>query len=420
MIIYILALFSLVFVLPIFFLLPLNFSKRGKLAIIGVAFFISVIGLFSQYINIFSWWQIGLLMLLLAIIFTYFLMKKSPELLFHTNEDEIEDEFFWEDVPNEAEAVSELIDKKEKQADSSLEDYVATEDFSMQEEDNMIIPQEMSDNLGGNLLENVISDRDKLDEITPAEMLLEELDRDFWNEGEKRETSIEDANDTVTGVLNEIIYMDEIEKMLEDRDVSILAASSKENENFLSSTDVSKDILEKISENKSAIDELEIFSFKDQEEELSFNIDAETNNLESELEGFPLLVDKQESISDKEELVNNKEVIENKILQIKDDKNGQAAHLLTHQVIDNTFKQLKLMKNIISKEEYEATLIKCMSDFIPQYEYFAFSTLLIEQYIHFQEYEKLKNLFELLKLKFQHEPLLLDQLIFMEQNYLLN
>lgn len=411
MIIYILALFSLVFVFPIFFLLPVNFSKKGRLLIISSAFFISVIGLFAQYIDIFIWWQTVLLMLLLVIIFTYFLMKKSPELLFRANEGEFEDEFFGGDFLDETAVLKEADNRKENQEAASLESYALTEDFPLQKEEH-ISSRPINADLEEDLLENVILDREQLDERMQEELLSAEWDRDINNNEEQKAAFMEDANDIINVGQHEINYMDEIEKMLEDRDASRLDDLSQENGNFLLPTDASKAGFEEIKENESAIDELEILVFQEGNDD--FSADAVPETLQFELEELPL----QAKTLDKEELADS--IATKETLQTADKKNGQSIPLLAHQVVNNTFEQLKLMKSITSKEEYEDMLIKCMSDLIPLYDYFAFSILLIEQYVHFCEYEKLESLFEFLKLKFQHEPILLEQLIFMEQNYLLN
>ncbi|HWJ76518.1 MAG TPA: hypothetical protein VNR61_00385, partial [Niallia sp.] len=68
MIFYILALFSLILVFPIMYILPLGLSYWGKFIIIGLGFVISLIGILAR--NVFPLWQSSLLMLLFLIVAT--------------------------------------------------------------------------------------------------------------------------------------------------------------------------------------------------------------------------------------------------------------------------------------------------------------------------------------------------------------
>ena len=85
MTVYILALMSLIFVVPVLYFLPLGLSNRGKFTIIGLAFCISAIGLLSR--ELFSFWQSILIMLLFLISASYLLLKNWSTILFVMPED---------------------------------------------------------------------------------------------------------------------------------------------------------------------------------------------------------------------------------------------------------------------------------------------------------------------------------------------
>ena len=82
---YILALLSLVIVVPVMYLLPLGLSNRGKFITIGLALCVSAIGILSR--ELFPIWQSILIMLLFLIIASYFLMKNWSKVLFELSEE---------------------------------------------------------------------------------------------------------------------------------------------------------------------------------------------------------------------------------------------------------------------------------------------------------------------------------------------
>lgn len=80
------ALVSLIILVPILIGLPLGLNTRGKLTLIVVAFFIAIIGNLAN--NIFSLWQSGLMVALLAFLVAYILDKRMGSSIYvHTRSD---------------------------------------------------------------------------------------------------------------------------------------------------------------------------------------------------------------------------------------------------------------------------------------------------------------------------------------------
>ncbi|WP_453994675.1 hypothetical protein [Bacillus nitroreducens] len=75
---------SLLIILPIIYFLPVGFSKRGKLLILISAFIVFMVGIAAR--TILGVWQTGIVLILLAIGFTYILATRFGSQLFENNE----------------------------------------------------------------------------------------------------------------------------------------------------------------------------------------------------------------------------------------------------------------------------------------------------------------------------------------------
>ncbi|WP_044894625.1 hypothetical protein [Bacillus alveayuensis] len=71
---------ALIVLIPILFVLPLGFNRRGNVIIIAVSFFLASFSILAK--STFPFWQVVLLLLLLALSITYLLDKKLGHLLY--------------------------------------------------------------------------------------------------------------------------------------------------------------------------------------------------------------------------------------------------------------------------------------------------------------------------------------------------
>ncbi|RAK21375.1 hypothetical protein B0I26_103337 [Anoxybacillus vitaminiphilus] len=81
---------ALIVLIPILFVLPLGFNRRGKLIIVVVSFCLASFGLLAK--SILPLWQVALLLLLLALPVAYLLDKRLGHLLYAAQEQEAEDD----------------------------------------------------------------------------------------------------------------------------------------------------------------------------------------------------------------------------------------------------------------------------------------------------------------------------------------
>lgn len=80
MIVFIFALCSLIILIPILFILPLRFTKKGKLLIVLITIVISLVSLFTNMVV--DWWQSMLLLALLVIVSAYVLYTRFHAVIY--------------------------------------------------------------------------------------------------------------------------------------------------------------------------------------------------------------------------------------------------------------------------------------------------------------------------------------------------
>jgi hypothetical protein len=101
---------ALVVLIPILFVLPLGFNRRGNVIIIAVSFFLASFGLLAK--SMLPFWQVVLLLLLLALPVTYLLDKRLGHLLYVAQEQEAEVDF--EQIFDQSLSAAENGDDEEK------------------------------------------------------------------------------------------------------------------------------------------------------------------------------------------------------------------------------------------------------------------------------------------------------------------
>lgn len=394
---YILALLSLVIVVPVMYLLPLGLSNRGKFITIGLALCVSAIGILSR--ELFPIWQSILIMLLFLIIASYFLMKNWSKVLFELSEEVAE---------SVTENVQETIEVKDSKATTNSvieEEDIITYVSNINSEEILINEENVT-------LDKTVDSLDvELDLDVIEKLELTEQEEAIYPSVEEQEILDKELDDEAV----EKSYLAEIEKMLdedaspvidliEDRkedeieeipfpiyEESEVAVSSEKNEQEQHLDDLSLDVLaevdienEKILEQEN-IEELQDFSAKEMLDEVAeITIEEDQAN--------PIESDGHE-------------------------KENEVSGL-AYKIINNTLSQLEMMKHSMDKEKFEIVLKQCLKESMPLNEYFAFSTLLIDIYVQNNENDKLKNLLYILHDKFAEQPIVLEQIKFMAEKYL--
>ena len=394
---YILALLSLVIVVPVMYLLPLGLSNRGKFITIGLALCVSAIGILSR--ELFPIWQSILIMLLFLITASYFLMKNWSKVLFELSEEVAE---------SVTENVQETIEVKDSKATTNSvieEEDIITYVSNINSEEILINEENVT-------LDKTVDSLDvELDLDVIEKLELTEQEEVIYPSVEEQEILDKELDDEAV----EKSYLAEIEKMLdedaspvidliEDRkedeieeipfpiyEESEVAVSSEKNEQEQHLDDLSLDVLaevdiedEKILEQEN-IEELQDFSAKEMLDEVAeITIEEDQAN--------PIESDGHE-------------------------KENEVSGL-AYKIINNTLSQLEMMKHSMDKEKFEIVLKQCLKESMPLNEYFAFSTLLIDIYVQNNENDKLKNLLYILHDKFAEQPIVLEQIKFMAEKYL--
>lgn len=451
MILYILALFSLILVIPILFLLPIGLSKRGKLIIIGFGFFISLLGIMSR--SLFPIWQSALIMLLFLIISTYFIMRKGATILFSKEEEEEIDapsnSLFEDSAVVEPKVVTFLSKLEEDENEMVITELVPQVSGEVESESKEELELESLD------LDVDLELLEKTTQVLEEEELLHaRVDREesYYLEQEKE---IEATN---------IGYMAEIEKMLEQDsfsgeevelaekvsplpifdDIEVAVSSERDNQsedkNHTEELNLDVDDIEEIPlldlkeliperelEKEEEMEEAEILSDMERlnqlEEFTLLDLKEEISEIDIEEEAIAEL----ENLSDMEMLDelagfaieakddNPLESIEDELIELPKE---EELSILAHKIINNTLSQLNVMKDTLDKQEFEMLLLQCMKNSIPLNEYFAFSTMLVDHYLNNNEIEKLQHLLLSMKDKYRQQPIVLEQINFMEEKYL--
>lgn len=394
---YILALLSLVIVVPVMYLLPLGLSNRGKFITIGLALCVSAIGILSR--ELFPIWQSILIMLLFLIIASYFLMKNWSNVLFELSEEVAE---------SVTENVQETIEVKDSKATTNSvieEEDIITYVSNINSEEILINEENVT-------LDKTVDSLDvELDLDVIEKLELTEQEEAIYPSVEEQEILDKELDDEAV----EKSYLAEIEKML-DEDASPVIDLIE---------DRKEDEIEEIPFPIYEESEVAVSSEKNEQEQhlddLSLDVLAEVD-IENEKILEQENIEELQDFSAKEMLDEVAEITieEDQANPIESDGHIKENEVsgLAYKIINNTLSQLEMMKHSMDKEKFEIVLKQCLKESIPLNEYFAFSTLLIDIYVQNNENDKLKNLLYILHNKFAEQPIVLEQIKFMAEKYL--
>jgi hypothetical protein len=452
---------SLIVLVIILFVLPLPFSNKGKSIIASVSCMIALLGIFAQ--SVYGPWQILLFLSMLALLSSYFLVKRYSPLLFAHGSSSTEEDI-WEtgeevlDVEknerkdqNEIDGMtstSELeTNHDEEKAGSSSTDLNETFDHESNElikkEDVMDVLkvqlEDESDTLTSTNMEEGLV-REKNNVIEPIEK--KEVEEQVDDVVSRVEQWIAEENDDVIEPLGEDELFSEQDNDFNDVEKWI----AEENESIIDRIDEN----EQLDENQ--IDVLELERTEDIEEladsfgmpnnELEEDIQKQELDESSEQQDVELIEDSiernhemSEWLSDespssendgeeelslqetpKDEINQNYETIKNKNVEevrLEDEQNRSTA--LQKELLHTMVEQLILSKNFVSPIEYEQLIRHHLHPSLHDHEYFLFAQLLMEHYVETDNKQALKSFIQSIENRYEAYPLLMKQLQMIKQ-----
>ncbi|MBA2873671.1 hypothetical protein [Thermaerobacillus caldiproteolyticus] len=347
------TLVALMTVIPFLFMLPLGLSRRGKIVALVVSLLLSLLAVMAK--SVFPLWQLGLLLLLLAMAMTYLLDRQLGHVLYAAaKEEEDEDDYdpFLFHVQNETNAAAEEQEVVPRHDDVIL----PTESMVPVEEQPSIEPLEKEEILKEPLLSN---------DETNAELLENDDDIQFL---EHRFELLDD------------IVKDETKQEKHD--------SFAGEEPFFVEAEAAS-LLE--------VDEIEDKAFPEQE------MMEPLPNDEWLSEWHP--VDEQAEEAMAVEALPDIEIVQHTAAGNKSPLQKQ----LLHTVIT----ELQLSRKHLEKAEYERCIHQCLHPHLPDDDYYAFARLLIEHYLLEKDHDKLALWLAHLQEKFAHYPILLKEIQFL-------
>jgi hypothetical protein len=437
----VIAIISLLIILPIIYFLPIGFTKKGKLLILFCAFIVFSIGIALK--SILSVWQTGLVLILLAIGASYLIGKRYGSQLFIHDENsaefedkviefEIEDDI-EEEIRRQASPEKDMVLPGEQKIVSPLTQAV---DEELVEEIEPIENQKNDDFV----VENIHVENEELqDEIHKNEIdanhefdeLLKEIELELNNIELQRTDEMIEASEETTEI--EPFDIDEEDddllittpSTLEEIQIDSLPVNIDEQPNEESS--IEEVPLIEPAENK--LGEIEVDSI---EEDVILSIPVENENsiLEEQLETSQNQIDEAQELEENEiitlENEQDDETMEDdpsteivETVEVEDDTqesqdNNQA---LRQQLFATMISQIKLSRNKISNSHYEKIILDHLHPQLSDHDYYTFVSLLIEHYIHTGQIEELSSLLSQNRVRFEKYPVILQEINFIVDEY---
>ena len=435
----VIAIISLLIILPIIYFLPIGFTKKGKLLILFCAFIVFSIGIALK--TVLSVWQTGLVLILLAIGASYLIGKRYGNQLFIHDENsaefqdkvikfEIEDEI-EEEIRSQASPEKDKVLPGEQKTVSPLTQAV---DEELVEEIEPIENQKNDDYVMENIYvqnEDEINKNDMDANHNFDELLKEiELELNHNNEVQKTDEMIEASEETIE---IEPIDIDE-----EEDDLLITAPSTLE-EIQIDSLPVHNDEQHK---EESSIEEIPLFEPAESkleeievdstEEDVILSIPVENENsiLEEQVEASQNQIDEAQELEETEIItVENEQYDETKeddpsteiveAVEVEDDtkENQDNNQALRQQLFATMISQIKLSRNKISNSHYEKIILDHLHPQLSDHDYYTFVSLLIEHYIHTRQIEELSSLLSQNRVRFEKYPVILQEINFIVDEY---
>jgi len=400
-------LLAFVVAIPLLFMLPLGLSRRGKIAALLVSLLLSLLAVTAS--AVFPFWQLSLLLLLMAIAVTYVLDRRFGHVLYAIAEEE--DDLF---AAEEEAMAMEALDTKQQLAPSfpNLSDEplnIEVDDAPLEESDSEARDDaELDDWLEEDVLETnpVEEEKDLIAAWTEEDYLpplsLEEYeiltkpaatndvesDETFeWlEESERLDDHFEEETfeRTPDNSLEEMILPLEPDDFLEEEEIERAADNSLEETILPLELD---DLLE--------------------EEALKRTSD---NSMEETILLEPKLDDRFE-----EEIVPSERLDE--LLEADEpiEQSPMSSNIvsMSSELMQMIIDELHFTREFVGKNEYEQRLLQCMQPSLSDHDYYVFARMLIEHYLFEKEYDKLSSWLIHLRERFSQYPVLLEEIQFL-------
>ncbi|MCL6585628.1 MAG: hypothetical protein K6T72_03785 [Anoxybacillus sp.] len=401
-------LLAFVVAIPLLFMLPLGLSRRGKIAALLVSLLLSLLAVTAS--AVFPFWQLSLLLLLMAIAITYVLDRRFGHVLYAIAEEE--DDLF---AAEEEAMVMEALDTKQQLAPSfpNLSDEplnIEVDDAPLEESDS-----EARDDaeLGDWLAEDVL-------ETNPAE---EEKDLvAAWTEEDYLPPlSLEEYETLTKPVAVNDVESDETFEWLEENE---RLDDLFEEEKFERTPDNSLEETTLPLEPDDFLEEEEAFerAAGDSLEETILPLELDDlleeealkrtsgNSMEETILLEPKLDDRFE-----EEIVPSESLDE--LLEADEpiEQSPMSSNIvsMSSELMQMIIDELRFTRQFVGKNEYEQRLLQCMQPSLSDHDYYVFARMLIEHYLFEKEYDKLSSWLIHLQERFSQYPVLLEEIQFL-------
>lgn len=435
----VIAIISLLIILPIIYFLPIGFTKKGKLLILFCAFIVFSIGIALK--TVMGVWQTGLVLILLAIGASYLIGKRYGNQLFIHDENsaEFEDKIIKFEIEDDIE--EEIRSQASPEKDKTLpgEQKVVSPLTQTVDEELVEIIEPIDDQENDDfVIENIHDENEELqNEVHKNEMdashdfdeLLKEIELELnhTNEVQKTDKIIEASEETI-----------EIEPKDIDEDDLLITTPSTLEEIQIDSLPVNHDEQHKeessieeiplIEPTENKLEEIEVDST---EEDVIQSIPVENeNSIQEELLEAPQNQNEEtQELEETEIIVENEqddetneddpstEIVEAVEVEEDTQENQDNNQALRQQLFATMISQIKLSRNKISNSHYEKIILDHLHPQLSDHDYYTFVSLLIEHYIHTGQIEELSSLLSRDRVRFEKYPVILQEINFIVDEY---
>lgn len=388
-------------------MLPLGLSRRGKIAALLVSLLLSLLAVTAS--AVFPFWQLSLLLLLMAIAITYVLDRRFGHVLYAIAEEE-DDLFAAEEA-----MVMEALDTKQQLAPSfpNLSDEplnIEVDDAPLEESDSEARDDaELDDWIEEDVLEtNPVEEEKDLIAAWSEEDYLPPLSLEEYETLTKPAAVNDVESDETFEWLEENERLDDLfeeEKFERTPDNSLEETTLPlEPDDFLEEEEAFERTLDNSLEKTILPLELDDLLEEEALKRTSDNSMEETILLEPKLDDrFEEEIVPSERL---DELFEADEPIEQSSMSLNV---VSMSSELMQMIID----ELRFTREFVGKNEYEQRLLQCMQPSLSDHDYYVFARMLIEHYLFEKEYDKLSSWLIHLQERFSQYPVLLEEIQFL-------
>ncbi|MDR4889110.1 hypothetical protein RGU12_16485 [Fredinandcohnia sp. QZ13] len=395
-------------------------------------------------------WQIGLVLILLAIGFSYLIGKRfGPQLFLHPeNASGIEEKVIKFEIEDEVEEELRSQIKIEENKGSVAEHKEDSPPMQKVEEE-IVEDIETTDHQNEDdddlALENVYVETEELENTYEIDKNDEHPESAFDYLLKEIEMELNDKNSEIQDHAEMVEATEETEEIqpmelaeLEDEDVNIAPPTLEDNQ-FDSLQVTNDEESDEEPNEQSEIEEIPMITSIDYEvEEIEVDSTEEddfTNEqqihkeLENQIEGITELEEIEDSESDTSENEQNNDldiedvstngdvstnvvVEETDILEERDNPNDLRQQLFTTMI-----SQIKLSRNKLTTTQYEKLIVGHLHPKLSDHDYYTFVSLLIDHYIKTEQYDELFTLISQNKSRFKKYPVILQEINFLLEEY---